>query len=231
VTYEQLSQTPPTLPDDDAERFALVAERLYTAVVGDILDAVGRTHQFLPPQIVPLRPEMVVVGRAMPVLVAEVYGPQVRPFGLLTEALDQLQPGEVYVAHGGGAPCAAWGEILTATARMRGAAGAVLHGYHRDTPKVLAQDWPVFSHGPFGQDASVRSSVIGYRTGIEIAGVRVEPGDLVVGDVDGVVIVPRAVEDEVLGRALEKASAENTVLDAILRGRSSSDAFAQYGVL
>jgi regulator of RNase E activity RraA len=167
----------------------------------------------------------------MPVLVAQVCGAQPRPYGALTEALDQLQPGEVWVAHGGGARCAAWGEILTATARARGAAGAVLHGYHRDTPKVLAQDWPVFSHGAFGADAGVRSSVIAYRVPIEIGDVRIEPGDLLVGDVDGVVVVPRALEEEVLERALEKASAENTVLTAIRDGMSSTDAFAKYGVL
>jgi 4-hydroxy-4-methyl-2-oxoglutarate aldolase len=221
----------PPLPDDDAQRFDLVAKRLYTPVIGDVLDALGRTHQFLPPEIRPLQPEMVVVGRAMPVVVAAVYGPQAQPFGRLTEALDQLSPGDVWVADGGGVSCAAWGEILTATARIRGAAGAVLHGYHRDTPKVLAQGWPVFSHGPYAQDAAVRSIVIDVRVRIEIDGVAVEPGDLIVGDVDGVVVVPRALEDEVLERALEKASAENVVLGAIESGLSSTEAFARYGVL
>lgn len=222
---------PPALPAGDAERFELVASRLYTPVLGDILDALGRTHQLLPPEISPLQPHMVVVGRAMPVLVTAVYGPQARPFGLLTEALDQLSQGEVYVAHGGGVPCAAWGEILTATAKIRGAAGAVVHGYHRDTPKVLAQAWPVFSHGAYAQDSSVRSAVVSYRVPIEIGGVSIQPGELVIGDVDGVVIIPRELEDEVLGRALEKASAENVVLDAIRRGLSSTAAFEQYGVL
>jgi regulator of RNase E activity RraA len=221
---------PPPSPDD-AERFELVTGRLYTAVIGDVLDALGRTRQFLPATIRPLRAEMVVVGRAMPVLVEGVYGPQAQPFGRLTEALDQLQPGEVYVAHGGGVPCAAWGEILTATARLRGAAGAVLHGYHRDTWKVLAQDWPVFSHGSYGQDASIRSVVTDVRVRIEIEGVVVEPGDLIVGDVDGVVVVPREIEDEVLERSFEKASAENLVLHAIRDGLSSTEAFARYGVL
>jgi regulator of RNase E activity RraA len=231
VSSGQLSQILLTPPDDDPGRFALVAERLSTPLVGDILDSLGRTQQFLPPAIKPLRPGLDVVGRAMPVVTTEVSGPQPRAFGLLTEALDQLQPGEVYLVDGGGAPCAAWGEILTETARMRGAVGAVVHGYHRDTPKVLAREWPVFSHGAFAQDASVRSAVTAYRVGIEIGGVAIEPGDLVVGDVDGVVIVPRDVEDEVLTRALEKASTENAVLAAIRAGMSSSAAYDEYGVL
>lgn len=218
-------------PDNDADRFALVAERLHTAVIGDVLDSIGRMRQFLPPAVRPLQSGVGVVGRAMPVLAAEVAGPQPRPFGLLTDALDQLQSGEVYVVDGGGARCAAWGEILTATARMRGAVGAVIHGYHRDTRAVLAQSWPVFSHGPFAQDSRLRSAVVAYRVGIEIGGVAIEPGDLVVGDVDGVVIVPRALEDDVLMLALEKANAENTVLAGISAGMSSTAAFERYGVL
>lgn len=185
----------------------------------------------LPPEIAPLRPEMVVVGRAMPVLVVAVHGPQARPFGLLTEALDQLASGEVYLAHGGGIPCAAWGEILTVTAKSRGAAGAVLHGYHRDTTKVLAQGWPVFSHGAYAQDSAVRSSVVAYRVPVELGGVSIEPGCLVFGDVDGVVILPRELEDEVLERALEKVSAESRVLESIRAGLSSTAAFERYGVL
>lgn len=227
----QHQNRPPALPSGDAERFELVASRLYTAVLGDILDTLGRMHQLLPPEISPLRPEMVVVGRAMPVVVAGVYGPQPRPFGLLTDALDQLNPGDVYVSHGGGVPAAAWGEILTETAKIRGATGAVIHGYHRDTAKVLAQAWPVFSHGAYAQDSSVRTSVVGYRVPIEIGGVSIRPGDLVVGDVDGVVIIPHELENEVLERAFAKASAENVVLDAIRQGLSSTAAFERYGVL
>jgi regulator of RNase E activity RraA len=166
----------------------------------------------------------------MPALIADVFDTQGAPFGRLTEALDQLQSGDVYVARSGRVSCAAWGEILTAAARSRGASGAVIDGYHRDTLKVLAQDWPVFSRGAFAQDARVRATVVDYRVPLEIDGVLVRPGDLVVGDRDGVVIVPLDVEDEVLERALAKASAENLVREAIENGMSSAEAFATYGV-
>jgi regulator of RNase E activity RraA len=220
-----------SLPGADADRFALVREHLYTPVVGDVLDQLGRTHQFLPPAIQPLQRSMVLVGRAMPVLIADVFGPQRSPFGRLTEALDQLGSGEVYLARGGRTECAAWGEIMTATARVRGAAGAVLDGFHRDTVRVLEQDWPVFSRGRFAQDAGVRATVLDYRVPAEIGGVLVRPGDLVLGDLDGVVVVPAEIEDEVLERALTKATAENLVRQAIENGMSSTDAFATYGVL
>jgi regulator of RNase E activity RraA len=199
--------------------------------VGDVLDALGLVHQFLPQPVQPLREEMKLVGRAMPVLMTDVFGPQTRPFGLLTEALDQLQPGEVYLAAGGLMRCAYWGEILTATAKARGAAGAVIDGFHRDTPQVLAQHWPVFSRGRFAQDSAVRTQVAAYRCPLEVGGVAVQPGDLVVGDLDGVVVVPRRAQAEVIERALEKARGEKVVRRAIEGGMSSTEAFKAYGIL
>jgi len=216
---------------DDAELFDLVRRELYTPVVGDILDDLGFMHQFLPPAIQPMRQEMKLVGRAMPVLMIDVFGKQKQPFGKLTEALDQLNPGEVYLASGGEMRCAYWGEILTATAKKRGAVGAVINGYHRDTPKVLEQNWPVFSRGRFAQDSSVRTQVVDYRCPIEVGGVWIEPGDLVFADLDGVLIVPRKVEQQVIERALTKARGEKTVRKAIEAGMSSTEAFRKYGIL
>jgi regulator of RNase E activity RraA len=211
--------------------FELIARNLYTPVIGDILDNLGFFHQFLPVEIKPIAPQMTVVGRAMPVIVGDVFGAQRKPFGRLTEALDQLQPGEIYLAKSGRAQCAAWGEILTATAKIRGASGAVIDGFHRDTPQILSQDWPVFSSGSYAQDSGVRSVVLDYRVPIEIGGVSIQAGDLIVGDRDGVLAIPQAVELEVIERALEKAKAENIVRKAIEGGMSSTDAFEQFGIL
>jgi regulator of RNase E activity RraA len=217
--------------ESDTKLFEMVKSQLYTPVVGDILDRLGLTHQFLPQPIQPLLPEMKLAGRAMPVIMIDVHGPQKEPFGKLTEALDQLQPGEIYLASGGEMRCAYWGEILTATARMRGAAGAVINGVHRDTPRVLEQQWPVFSRGRYAQDSAVRTQVVDYRCPIEIGQVAIEPGDLVFGDLDGVVIVPRRLEREVLTEAMKKASGENLVRREIEAGMSSTAAFKKYGIL
>jgi 4-hydroxy-4-methyl-2-oxoglutarate aldolase len=215
----------------DTELFALACRELYTPVVGDVLDALGFEHQFLPQAIQPLRQDMKLAGRAMPVLMVDVYGKQARPFGKLTEALDQLEPGEVYLASGGEMRCAYWGEILTATAKKRGSLGAVINGFHRDTPKVLEQHWPVFSRGRYAQDSAVRTQVADYRCPLEIGGVRVEPGDLVFADLDGVLIVPRKVETEAIARALVKARGEKLVRKEIEAGMSSTEAFHKYGIL
>ena len=211
--------------------FKQMREELYTPVVGDILDQKGLCHQFLPQAIRPLQPGMKIVGFAMPVLMIDVYGPQKKPFGYLTEALDDLQPGEVYIATGGAMRCAYWGELLTATARTRGAAGAVVNGWHRDTPQVLQQNWPVFSCGCYAQDSAVRTQVANYRCPIEIGGVSVAPGDLVFGDIDGVLIVPQALIGEVVEKALEKAHGEKKVRAAIENGMSATKAFEVFGIL
>lgn len=215
----------------DRELFALCTRELYTPVVGDILDDLGFTHQFLPQSIQPMCEEMKLAGRAMPVVMVDVYGKQEKPFGLLTEALDQLQRGEIYLASGGEMRCAYWGEILTATAKKCGAAGAVINGFHRDTPKVLEQNWPVFSRGRFAQDSAVRTQVADYRCRIEIGQATVQPGDLVFGDLDGVVIVPKKVEAEIVVRALAKARGEKLVRKAIEAGMTSTAAFKKYGIL
>jgi regulator of RNase E activity RraA len=216
---------------DDSHLFATLKERLYTPVVGDVLDAMGLYCQFLPPEVRPLLPDMVVVVRAMPVVIADVCGPQAQPFGRLTEALDQLRPGEVYVANNARAPTAAWGEILTATARSRGATGAVIDGYHRDTVGVIDQHWPVFSRGSYAQDAAVRKSVVDFRTPIPCGQATISPGDVIFGDRDGVVVIPRAVATEVVERSEEKARIERAVKDDVKNGMPATEAFRKYGVL
>jgi 4-hydroxy-4-methyl-2-oxoglutarate aldolase len=127
--------------------------------------------------------------------------------------------------------CAAWGEILTATARTRGGAGAVIDGFHRDTVRVLEQRWPVYSRGSFAQDAGVRSSVMDFRCTVEIGGVLVEPGDLIVGDIDGVLVIPRAIENQIAEMALEKVAGEKIVRSEIEAGSTSTAVFDRYGIL
>lgn len=213
------------------EMFALMRDRLYTPVVGDILDQMGYVHQFLPQEIRPLRDDMKLAGKAMTVLMTDVYEAQEKPFGYLTEALDQLEKNEIYIASGGTRRCAYWGELLTATARVRGATGAVVNGWHRDTPQILEQNWPVFSCGCYAQDSSVRTQVVQYRCTIEVGQVTIRSGDILFGDVDGVLCIPAGIAEKVITLSLEKAAGEKTVRKAIEDGMSATAAFARYGIL
>jgi regulator of RNase E activity RraA len=217
--------------ETETEMFSLMKEKLYTPVVGDILDTMGYYHQFLPQEVRPLSNDMKLAGKAMTVLMIDVYGNQKKPFGMLTEALDQLEENEIYLATGGSKRCAYWGELLTATARTRGAGGAVVNGWHRDTPQVLEQNWPVFSCGCYAQDSSVRTQVVDFRCRIEVGEVTINDGDIVFGDVDGVIIIPKDVAPEVVTLALKKASAEKVVRKAIEEGMSATTAFKKFGIL
>ncbi|MBR1852666.1 MAG: RraA family protein [Lachnospiraceae bacterium] len=230
---------------NDDEMFALMKERLYTPVVGDILDQMGYCHQFLPANIRPLVSQvpmsyyvnpaeannrLKVAGFACPVLENDVYGAPKKPFGYMTEALDQLKKNDIYIATGAH-HSALWGELLTASAKARGAVGAVLDGYTRDTPQVLEQNFPVFCTGTWAQDSSVRTYVFDYRCDIEIGQVTVHDGDIVFGDVDGVLIIPKTIMEEVVERALVKASTEKTMRKAVEGGMLVTEAFAKFGVL
>lgn len=220
------------LYNNDDELILLVKTRLNTCVIGDILDSYGRYHQILPPQIKsisPATPQM--VGRAMTVLMIDVFGEQKKPFGRLTEALDQIQKNEIYICTGGTKRCAYWGELLTTTAKQRGGVGAIIDGYHRDTAKVLKLNWPVFSMGGYAQDSAVRTQVVDYRCDIEIGGVLIHSGDLIVADEDGVVVVPQDLEEVVIEKALEKVKGENSFVQAIQNGMTSTEAFERFGVL
>lgn len=215
----------------EKQLFCRMKETLYTPVVGDILDRMGYTHQFLPPYIRPMKNGMKVAGKAMTVLMIDVFGPQQTPFGRLCECLDQIQEDEIYICTGGTKRCAYWGELLTAAAKARKGGGAVIDGYHRDTPQVLGQTWPVFSAGGYAQDSSVRTQVADYRCPIEIGQVMIKDGDYVFGDVDGVVIIPREAADTVVQEALLKADKEKELRKAVEKGMSVTDAFRIYGVL
>lgn len=227
-----------TMWKTDQELFEVVRRNLFTAVVGDVLDVAGRPRQFLPPEIRPLHPSMVLVGRAMPVLEADCFEQTIRaenrprPFGLMFDALDDLRADEIYICTGSSPNYALWGELMTLRARKLGAAGAILHGFSRDTARVLEQDFPVFSMGAYSQDQGVRGRVIDFRCRIAFGnGVEVHPGDLLFGDRDGVVTVPREMEDGIIQAALEKVRGENKVRGAIEAGMSAREAYDTYGIM
>ena len=216
----------------DTDRFATIRETLFTAVVGDVMDSLGLLQQFLPPEIRPLRDDMIVVGRAMPVLEHDLTGDRpVKPFGLMLEALDNLKPGEVYIAGGGAGPYAMWGELMSTRARVLDASGAVLDGFSRDTWGILKLDFPVFSRGRHAQDQAPRGEVVDFRVPVRIGQVEIHPGDIVFGDVDGVLAIPRAAEDEVVRLAIEMAGKENLVRKAILEKSTAVSAFERFGVM
>lgn len=149
----------------------------------------------------------------------------------MLEALDDLKPGEIYVATGTASAYALWGGLMSTRAQHLKAAGAILDGYVRDANEIEQLGFTVFSRGTYAQDQGVRGQVIDFRCTIEIGGVRIAPGDLLFGDREGVLVIPRAVEAEAIAKALDKVRTENKVADAIRGGMSACEALATFGVM
>jgi len=217
--------------------FDRIRNELYTAVLGDVMDAIGLTTQFLPPEIRAIVPDKTIVGRAMTVqeadCAADVGGRSgAAPFGLMFEALDDLEPGEIYICTGSTPTYALWGGLMSTRAQKLGAAGAVLAGFHRDTREILKLEFPIFSMGSYAQDQRVRGRVIDFRCPVRFRnGCTALDGDLIVGDLDGVVVVPAQHERTILEAAFAKVRGENSVRDMILEGMSTVAIFNKTGIM
>ena len=183
---------------------------------------------------------MVMIGRAMTVLEADVNSESVinpsnplinNPFGIMFQALDDLKEGEVYICTGSTDKYALWGGLMSTCAMNLKAAGVVVNGYSRDTNEILRLNFPTFSCGTYAQDQGPRGKVVDFRIPIEWDGIVIRPGDIIFGDLDGVVVVPYEMEAEVFSGALEKARGEKLVLKALQQGVSSYDAFNKFGIM
>lgn len=223
--------------NEDEELFALVRTELATCPVSDVMEQLGFRYPMLPPEIRPLRSDLVMVGRAMPVQdeAPIPYGSPARfdakPFGLLFESIEALRPNEVYVASGGPTYAARLGDMLTLRARKLGAAGVVINAHIRDLNAIRTLDIPAFAHGTYAYGLQRRHNVVDFRCSITIGKVRIKPGDLIFGDGDGVCVIPREAEKEIIGKAIEKSRLERKVRAAIEDGESVVAAFKKYSVM
>jgi len=213
---------------------ASARERLFTAVLSDVLDAAGRRSQAMRPGVRPLDDSLVMVGRARTGLYADVYHvvPGENPYELEIALVDDLAPDEIVVlAAGTSGRIAPWGELLSTACRARGGAGCVTDGLVRDVRAIRALRFPVFAGGIGPLDTKGRGKVVAIDVPIECGGVAVRSGDLVFGDADGVVVIPHEVEGEILRAAFEKVAGEDRTRSALERGEKLADVFARHGVL
>jgi regulator of RNase E activity RraA len=205
---------------------------LTVAAVCDALDAEGLLSQAPRVPLRPLTSGRVLVGRCRTMLWADMFHGDPRPYELELRAVDLCCPGDVMIAAAGGSMrSGVWGELLSTAARNAGCAGVIVDGAVRDVRQMTAMDFPVFARGVCPYDSKDRQRVIDVDVPVEIDGVRFEPGDLVVADADGVVVVPARVEAEVVRRAWEKVHAEDRVRDAIRGGMKAVEAYDTFGVL
>jgi regulator of RNase E activity RraA len=218
----------------DPSLFDLMAEKLYVAVISDILDGLGYRRQVLQPGILPLLRDALapMVGQAATMLIGPQFEVVDQPYTNQIAAIDALQPGDVVVAAVGGmTDIAVWGELFSNAALARGARGFLTDGCHRDTRMLLDLGFPVYSRGARPVDISGRGTVISHGRPVRVAGVDVEPGDIVFAEIDGIVIVPSAVAEETVRRALEKVAKEDGARADLRSGHLLSEVWRKYRVL
>jgi 4-hydroxy-4-methyl-2-oxoglutarate aldolase len=221
-----------TMASDPTITLDLMRQTFYSAVVCDALDALGYPHQSPRIQLKPLTTTGVLIGRCKTTLWADMAHPDPDPYALELKAVDTCQPDDVLIAAAGGSMRSGlWGELLSTAARRSGCVGAIVDGAVRDQAKMTAMGFPIWARGTCLYDSKDRNRVIDVDVPVEIDGVRFSPGDLVVADIDGVVVVPRAVEEQVVRYAWNKVNDENLVRQAIADGMTATAAFKKYGVL
>jgi 4-hydroxy-4-methyl-2-oxoglutarate aldolase len=218
----------------DAERFDWIRKHLYVPAVSDVLDSLGARDRAMHQRLRPLDPsQCVIVGRARTFRWMDTdYVNDTDPYGLEIAAMDSLGPGDVAVhstdAAGTNAP---WGELMTTVAKRNGAVGCVCDSNIRDCSKIIAMGFPVFYTGIRPLDSLGRGRVMAYDVPVRCGGVLVNPGELVFADFDGIVVLPREIEGEVIAHAFEKVTKENNSRRDLLNGDSLRTVFDRYGVL
>jgi 4-hydroxy-4-methyl-2-oxoglutarate aldolase len=213
-----------------------ILQTLNSAVLSDTLDSLELMQQAMKPFVRPLDDTLPLIGRARTGVYTPVYAPPAageNPYEVEIALVDELAPGEVVVlaCDGPTERIAPWGELLSTASMARGATGCVTDGLVRDVKQIRAMRFPVFCGGIGPLDTKGRALMVERDIPVMCAGVSVRRGDLVFGDVDGVVVIPQDVEQEVVRRALEKVSGENQSREALRQGEKLADVFRRLGVL
>ena len=210
-------------------------QALSSSILSDIMDGLGLRNRAMKPFVRPIDDGKVLIGRARTGLYMPAYALRdgENPYEVEIALVDDLQPQDVVVlaCNGPTDRIAPWGELLTTAAQARGAAGCVTDGMVRDVRQIREMRFPVF-HGGIGPlDTKGRARMVERDVRVECAGVSIESGDIVFGDLDGVVVIPRAHEDEVLHKAMHKVSGENHTRDALRGGETLATVFKRFGIL
>jgi 4-hydroxy-4-methyl-2-oxoglutarate aldolase len=219
---------------NDTERFQWITKHLYVPAVCDILDEMGLRQQAMHQRVRPLDPNAcTIVGRARTLRWMDTdYVVEEDPYGLEIDGMDSLKPGDVPVHSCDPALTnAPWGELMSTLAKRNGSPGCICDSLIRDCKRIQAMGYPVFHSGIRPLDSKGRGRVMAIDVPVRCGDVLVRPGDLIFADFDGVVVIPRAVEDEVLRRAEEKGGKENATRRELLEGRTLREVFDKYRVL
>lgn len=209
-----------------------ILDKCFTAVLQDVMDAMNFRVQCMDPKIKPLAPTMKAWGEAVTIYMEAVTEVPEHPFQLEMELLDDTKEGQIIVAQCDASELSAfWGGLLTNAAVGHKVHGVVMDGGARDYNEIVELGFPAFCAGLTPYDSQGRMDGKEHDIPIECGGVRVCPGDLIYGDVDGVVVVPQEMADEVISKAWEKIKGESTVREELRSGAGVVKTFKKYGIL
>jgi 4-hydroxy-4-methyl-2-oxoglutarate aldolase len=218
------------MPDDRWGDLAHRFSAIYTGAITDVLDKHGLLKQTLPSELAPLRPGMRTAGPAWPIEGRPEpgidYDASIRR---ILEMLGAVPEHHVAVYQTHDRSSAHLGELSVTSLKARGCAGAVIDGGCRDIDYILKEDFPVFARHTTPEDCVPRWRLADYNVPVTVGGVRVSPGDYVVGDLDGIVVIPASVLDDVLREAEAVVSTESDIRTAVKEGVLPLDAYEQYG--
>jgi regulator of RNase E activity RraA len=220
--------------DTANELVHLTRERLYSAVLSDTLDELGLLHQIMASNVRPLNEQQVLCGRARTGDYKDVYHSEdaSEPYALVVALMGSLGPDEVVVlACGKSGRIHPFGETQATVATLRGAAGCVMDGLMRDTRQVRELGLPCFSAGYGAIQLPGRGRMVAMDVPVNCGGVWVSPGDLIYGDMDGVIVIPRAVEEQVVRAALQRAERERAILSELRAGATLEAVYRKYRTL
>jgi 4-hydroxy-4-methyl-2-oxoglutarate aldolase len=207
-------------------------ESLYTAVVADVLDGLGYRDQVLPAHIRPLTPARRVCGVVFPAKAVSVTEIPAEPYKLEIGAIEAMQRGDVLLIDAGDErSCGFWGELLTTACLYKGVRGVVMTACTRDTWRIFEMPLPIFGIGYHPGDSKGRADIIEIGQPITIGDVQAQRGDFILGDEDGIVVIPRAIAAEAIRLATEKLAGENLVREDLQRGMPLGEAFRKHQIL
>lgn len=214
--------------DDMLERLAA----LYAAVVCDVLDSLGHRNQTLPARIRPLTPKKNICGRVFTAKARTMTEIPAEPYKLEIAAVDAMSRGDMLLIDAeDNDTCGFWGELLTTACIYKGVRGVVMTACTRDIWGLSESGFPVFGIGYHPADSKGRADIVSIGEPIEIDGVKARTGDYILGDEDGVVVIPAEVVDEAIRKAEEKVSGENVARADLANGVPMGEVFRKYGIL
>ena len=212
--------------------YEFLKRHLYSGAISDVLDTMGYRNQCIGKELSPLRDDDVILGPAFTSIATEVYSMPESPLTAQCRVVDQLQEGQVYVlVTRGNYNCAVFGELFATAVLQRKGVGVLLDGYVRDIKSLKEMELPLFYSGHDPRTSKGRTEINECQIPVIMHGVTIRPGDWIFADLDGVVVIPQEIAEQVFEKAIETMEKENRVRSNLRNGCSLERVYSEIGAI